>query len=380
MIDQAVLAYMESFKSQSSEITTYAMHLAGILAVISIALSLMFTFMQTQDLNSLFAKLIQMVFVIGFFFGMITLCTSWIPDLLSSLMQIGAKTSGLTSLSPDGIAGQGYYLFVKILKAAWDVGILHAATAIIAIIVAFILLLIYALIAAELALILVKCYAMIMIGPLVFSLGVLEITRPTVMNYFNKILGLGLQLLTMYLILGVGIKQSLHFVDLIKQSTQSTFDLTPLGQIFIGLIIFYIIVKEVPPFVGQISGATGLRNYSDQAVTGATTAGAMTATAIQSAGGGTSSLIRGGANAFQAGKSTGMGSAGMSNLSNSTEAFKAGNFMQAAGSGAKGGAQMLAAAGGKSIGAAAKTMLSAAGKATGVSGKNSGSDTSDAFK
>lgn len=378
MLDQTILSYLNDFKSHTPQIQQFAFHLAGYLAVISLALSMIFTLIKEQELNSLIAKIVQSVFYISFFYGMISLAPIWIPDLISSLMMIGAKTSGISSLSPDSIAGQGYYIFVKILKAAWDAGIWHAITAVSALIVAIIVLILYAFIAGELAIILVKCYTMIVVGPLVFALGILDITRPTVVNYFNKVLGLGFQLLAMYLILGVGIQQSNHWVDLIKGSAGSgVFDLAPLGQILIGLIIFYMLVKEIPPFVGQVSGATGLRNYSDQAVAGAITAGAAGAGAIASAGSAAGALGRGSAGALKDGFNMNIGGTSAAGQAGSTaEAFKGMSSAKGWGKAAqfgKGLAHAGATAGLGALGTSVKGTAAAFKKAGQASGLTKGS-------
>ena len=101
-------------------------------------------------------------------------------------------------------------------------------------------------------------------------------TRPTVNNYVQKLIGMGLHLLMIYIVIGVGITVGDSWVTSIKASAASgIFGFGDIAVVIGGLVIFYMVTQNIPAFIATISGAGGFRNYGAQTVATAMGAAAM---------------------------------------------------------------------------------------------------------
>lgn len=282
VLDTIDYQFLDAFHLATHTITLAAVNLAYWLAYISILVSVCFMLLQNGDLNKMLSKLIKMGFLFGLFFGLITLCGQWIPYWLNSFMQIGAKAGNLTGLDPSSIFDQGFCIAATIFHLSRTLGITHIPTALLSVIASLFIVIIYAFIAANLVVVLIKAYALITVGPLIFAFGMNDITRPTVNNYIQKLVGMGLNLLVLYIIIGAGVQIGNGWVTSIHESAASgAFNFGDILVIIGGLVIFFLVVTNVPAFIAEISGAGGFRDYGQAAVASAMAASAMTANAIK---------------------------------------------------------------------------------------------------
>jgi len=95
---------------------------------------------------------------------------TWVPAVIQSFSQAGATAAGLTDLSPTGVFDQGLALANRILNATSDLGLLDGFFAsLIAGITAIVVVVAFAVIAAQLLVALVESF--IVIGAGVLFLG-----------------------------------------------------------------------------------------------------------------------------------------------------------------------------------------------------------------
>lgn len=253
-------------------------YLAGIQMVVS-ALWLMFK----NDVVEAFVKTLQMFFTFSVFYTLVVFGGSWMPQIINGFIAMGATASGIHSLSPSSVLDQGLSIGFAILDnfsnwgwATHPLGSLLSCAILIAIVI------LYALLAAEMTVILIKSYTLITVSGLMFAFGANEAVRPIALNYFKAVIGIGLQLLVFYLVMGVGVQIGHDWAVLIGQAA-AQHDLKPFLVVMAAVIVFYLIVKNVPVFIAGLSGISGFRNYGDAAVAAAMTAGGMGANAIQQA-------------------------------------------------------------------------------------------------
>ena len=284
ILDNIDFEFAKGFQSSMHQIILSATDLAYYLACISLILTIVMMLMQGDEINKVFSKVLQSIFLFSMFFGLINLCGSWVPVWFNSFMEIGGKASGLDGLDPSSIFDQGYAISGTIVHTAMNLGITHIPTALLAMICALFIVIIYAMIAGNLAMLLIKSYALVAIGPFVFALGMSEITRSTVSNYINKLVGMGFNILTMYIVIGVGVHIGNDWVNNIQQSAASgVFDFGSILVVVGGLIMFYMAVQTLPPFIAGVSGAHGFRDYGQTTIATAMTAAATTANAMKGA-------------------------------------------------------------------------------------------------
>jgi len=130
----------------------------------------------------------------------------------------------------------------------------------------------YGFIAAELAIVLVKSYLLVSLAGLFFAFGASDITRTMTVQYLKTIVGIGLQLMALYFLISVGQNLGQDWVQLTSQAAEQH-DLMPMMVILASVIIYYLMVKNIPTFIAGLSGVGGFRNYGDAAVGMAVNAG-----------------------------------------------------------------------------------------------------------
>ena len=287
-------------------------------------------------------KAIQSMLVIGVFITFIVYGGGWISTIINGFIDGGASASGVPSISPSAIVDQGLSICAGMLKNFTTLAVITKPfMALLAAAVTIGILVLYALIAANAAIALVKSYCLVTLSGIMFAFGTNELTRPIAMNYIKAVLGIGLYLLVLYLLLGVGVSLGQHWAELIKVSMDNS-DVMPIFVIFGAVIIFYMIISNVPQFIAGLSGVGGFQNYGGAAVGAAITAGTTGARLL---GGGTALAATGLKGAAQ--------SAAV--LGNAAKAAK--TSIQTGGSSVLGGIGSAAATTGKAVLGATKDTL-----------------------
>jgi type IV secretion system protein TrbL len=267
------IQFLNAFKESSHHIAQAGESLAFALALISLGLSVGMMILRGEETHAMVSKCMQICLMFGLFFGLIEYGGIWIPQFLNGFIFVGQQASGLQSVDPSSVFNQGWYIASQLVTGAMDAGMFHVGTAIMMIFAGFFIIIIYALISASLCVLYVKAYALVLVGPLVFALGNNDVTRSSVHNYVQKIIGMGFNLLFYYIIIGVGVKIGDQWTEALRNS--GLVDFSIIAMIFGGLIVFYLVLQNVPSFIATISGATGFRDYGQAAVASAMTASAM---------------------------------------------------------------------------------------------------------
>jgi len=310
VLDQVLQEFLQALQRDYTRIEDLAKglfyYLAGIQIVIS-AIWMMFK----GDIQEAFVKTLQIFFTISVFYTLVLFGGSWMPQLINGFISIGTTSSGISSLTPSSVMGQGVSIGFAIMDNFSHWGwVTHPFGSLLSCAILIAIIILYALLAAEIAIILIKSYVLMSLSGLMFAFGANEAVRPIAMNYFKAVIGIGLQLLVFYLIMGVGVQIGQDWAHLIGQAA-SQHELKPFLVVMAAVIVFYMIVKNVPPFIAGLSGVSGFRSYGDAAVGAAMTAGGVGARAAMSAAtmgaGGVQALGQVGKGVFQTGASVAQG-------------------------------------------------------------------------
>ncbi len=282
VVDQVLQEFMQALQRDFGRIEDLAKGLFYYLAGLQIVVSAIWMMFKGEPLDAA-VTIIKQLFMISVFYTLVLFGGTWMPQLINGFISIGASSSGIQSLTPSSVLGQGISIGFSIISnfSHWGwvthpFGVLLSCAILITIIV------LYALLAAEIANILVKSYVLVSLSGLMFAFGANEVVRPIAMNYFKATIGIGLQLLVLYLIMGVGVQIGSDWATLIGQAAQHH-ALKPFLVVMAAVIVFYMIVKNVPPFIAGLTGISGFKNYGDAAVGAAMTAGGMGARGAMSA-------------------------------------------------------------------------------------------------
>jgi type IV secretion system protein TrbL len=141
-----------------------------ILVAIQLTWSAIWWVLDREDGLGVLSSLLRQVVAIGFFYALLLNSGTWIPAVIQGFSQAGATAAGITDLSPTGVFDQGLALANKILNSTADLGLLDGFFAsLIAGITALVVVVAFAVIAAQLLVVLVESF--IVIGAGILFLG-----------------------------------------------------------------------------------------------------------------------------------------------------------------------------------------------------------------
>lgn len=279
LLDQVTQEFLNALRKDASIIQEAAKSLFYYLAVIQLTLSTMWMTLAGESLERMTSKLIQLCFTFGFLYGLIQYGGTWIPALMNGFIEIGQK-AGVQSLDPSSILSQGLSIVGGIIKGFFNWGLLaHPFVSIMGATVSVVIIFIYAFIAAELTIMLVKAYIIVALSSLFFAFGATDYTQAMTKNYFNAAIGLGLKLMTLYLLLGVGQNIGASWAEMTAKAANEHL-LMPMFLIMAAAIVYYLIIKNIPAFIAGLSGVGGFRNYGDTAMAMAANTGVSTGNAL----------------------------------------------------------------------------------------------------
>lgn len=265
ILDKVTDQFLLVLQQDADVLQQYALHLFHYFGIIQLTLSGLWIALIGADLRQFITKFVGICFNFGFFYGLIYFGGEWIPDLLNGFIDIGSHT-GVQSLNPSSVLEQGLSIAGAIYKSVYLLGAYKRPfVTFIGLVCCLSVIIIYSLIAAELAIVLVKSYVLVALNALFFAFGALDYTRPMTVNYLKSAIGLGLQLLSLYLLIGVGQGVGEQWSHLTTQAAKEH-DILPMLVILAAVIVYYMIVKNIPPFVAGLSGTGGFGNHGDDAV------------------------------------------------------------------------------------------------------------------
>lgn len=248
-LDQILNIYVNSAATWESLLQRYAERLFWILVLIDLVLLAINLSMNPGEFSSFTANLVRKVLVIGFFYALIQPASPIygpkIAKVIVSSFQVAANSLN-TSLvaTPSGIFGMGFNLMVKIFD---KISFLHPGDSLGYIIAGYIIMIVFALIAAMLLLVTVQMYITIYAGVILLGFGGSSYTRDIAIMYLKSALSTGTKLFIMLLITTLA-------VDIINNWITAFSDVTfkQLG-LFIGVsVVLLALTKVIPDMVASM--------------------------------------------------------------------------------------------------------------------------------
>ena len=145
---------------------------------------------------------------------------------------------------------------------------------------------------------LIKAYALVAMNGFFFALGATQATRAMTVNYCRTIIGLGLHLMTLYLLLGVGQNLGVSWALMTKAAAQQH-ELMPMFVILVAVIVYYFILKNLPAFMASLSGVHGFRHEGAVVVAMAINASRRGHATLSQGQNHVTNALQGGANALK---------------------------------------------------------------------------------
>jgi len=280
VFDQITNEFLAKFQDVFGMIFLTAQHLFFYFAVIQISVIALFYTLNRESLGDMAAELIKKGLVIGIFLTAMNNAGTWFPLIINFFIDLGAHSSGLQTLDPSSVAGQGLSISAGILRAIgiWGffetpLGTLLGGVSCIAI------SLFYGLIAAELAITLIESYCLIAMSPMFMAFGANKFTQTYAMNYLNTAISLGVKLMVLYIIIGVGSTLGKEWSQ-IAETAAKTKQFEGFLLILIASMIYFLVAKRVPAFIAQIISGMSMNSGADAAAGAVMTASSVGAMAM----------------------------------------------------------------------------------------------------
>lgn len=343
-------------------ITGYATWVFWVLATISMVWTFGLMALRKADIGEFFAEFIRFTVTTGFFWWLLSNGPAMAMAVINSLRKIGAEAGGLpNTLSPSTPISIGFDI---VKKAFTGLSWVHPIDNLGIVLVSAAVVVAMAVVAANILIALVTAWVMAYAGVFILGFGGARWTSDMAIGYFKAMLGVGLELMTMTLLVAVAVSVIDGFYRALDGS--SVYELL---LVLCVCVVLALLIDKIPARVAALGGGgSGAGVGAGTVMGGAAMAAAAMATGGAALAAGAAGMA-GGAQALmaafsKANASEGGGSSGMGALMNAAGSGGAGAGSGASGSG--GGSALSAA-----MGDSGSSMPSSGGATTGSSGMDS---------
>lgn len=304
VLDDTQNFYVEQARGIEQVLRQYARYLFGILATISFALFAYKNHLLLEgNLAAFGGKFALELLKVGFFFWVLTDGPAFVMQFLGYFTDAGQRAGQTGPLSPSWIAIHGFDTCFRIIDAIAEMGMMdRAAYALILFLVGIAILGAFAWIAIQLLILTIEIHLIVYGGVILLGFGGLSHTRDIPKNYLSYALSAGVQLFTLYVIVGLGMQLAQHWPAAIQLGNGEDVLRTSLF-ILVSAAGFLALALKIPKVASSL--VTGAVNLSaGDAITPALAAGGAAATGAvlaTAATGGVAAAAKGGVQAMTAG-------------------------------------------------------------------------------
>ncbi|MDD3466417.1 MAG: type IV secretion system protein [Campylobacterales bacterium] len=245
-----------------------AMWLLGTLLTISLIWDVGLNMLSNGlDFNYLVFSLIRFTIIGGFFLALLQY-PEWLSSIPLSFSALADKANGGTPIDPDSILDYGLMIVGKL----WDgISVFALGDSLIIVIVGIVLIIAFAIMAAQLISVMVKIYVILALAPLAFSLGGLAQTRQIAANPFFAIIKAGAELMLIKLFMGLILTKMANYADKINNDNGS----------LLTMVAVAIIMVTVTQMIGGIVESVFSGSLAATSISGASSAASLSGEAIQ---------------------------------------------------------------------------------------------------
>ena len=246
-----------------SALSPIAQRIFWILVAIQLTWSAMWWALDREDGLGALSSLLRQVVAIGFFYALLVNAGTWIPAVTQSFSQAGATAAGIPNLSPSGVFDQGLALANRILNSTADRGLLDKFFAsLVASVTALVVVIAFAIIAAQLLVVLVESFIVIGAGVLFLGFAGSQWTRFFTERYLSYVASVGVRLFVLYLIMGVGMEIAARWMSILERGG---FSPIPFFYVMGGSLVFVFLTWHIPSVAGSITAGAVSLSLADAA-------------------------------------------------------------------------------------------------------------------
>jgi type IV secretion system protein TrbL len=324
-------------------IQTVATRLFWTLVLISMVWTFGMMALRKAEFQEVIAELLRFMVVTGFFLWLLTNGPAMATSILRSLMTVGQTAGGLpANVTPSSILSMGFNVMGLAARSAsfWN----HPIDSLVILLAGFIDLVIFALIAVNMLLLTITGWMVAYAGVFFLGFGGSRWTSDLAIQYFKTALNIGIQLMTMVLIVGVGNT----FLAGQIAALPANLGIMDMAVLLVSALVLLELVNKVPSLVGSMAGGStgGIGQHGAAAAIGTMATGVAAAAMMGSVAMAGARGALGGASAVMAAyKAAGEGGGGGSGGGGSSGGAGA-SLVGGTGASASGAGSLSAAMGG----------------------------------
>lgn len=236
------------------------------------------------EIKNVMANLVRTAVVTTFFFMVLSKSTAWFPYILSEWNRIGGAATGTGSLDPGGLMFAGISLAEAMRAAAVEkmgnsfTDLMRSFSISFQLLIVYVfVLLAFFVLAAQLALTMIKGYLWLCVGPLLLGFGGLKSTRDIAVNTMKAAISIGVVIVTVYAVAGITLLAVPMWNDLISQFTLDNW--VPFWGIVVSSGLLALSAWQVPKIANDFINGSVSGGVSEVASAGVTAAAATAAAA-----------------------------------------------------------------------------------------------------
>jgi len=297
ILDNVQNQFQTAASGWASTLTARASWLFWVLALISMVWTHGMLLFRKADIAEFYGEFIRFIVFTGFFWWLLTNGPQMAHDIIGSMQTLGNTASGIAGTTPSGIVDVGFQIFNTVVQQS---SIASPITSAAGLIMAIIVITILALIAANMLILLVTGWILAYAGVFYLGFGGSRWTSDIAISYFKTVLNIGVQLMTMVLLVGIG----QQFINAYYAQMDANINLNDMAAMLVAAIVLLVLVNKIPPMIGHIAQGGGTHALgggfgAGSAIAAAGVAGAAAAMAGSTAVAGAAN-IAGGAQAVMA--------------------------------------------------------------------------------
>ena len=297
IFDDVENKYKTAASAWSTTLTARASWLFWVLSLISMVWTHGMLLFRKADIAEFYGEFIRFIVFTGFFWWLLSNGPQMAHDIISSMQILGNTASGIAGTTPSSIVDVGFKIFNTVVQQS---SIASPVMSTAGIIMAIIVIAILALIAANMLILLVSGWILAYAGVFYLGFGGSRWTSDIAIAYFKTVLNIGVQLMTMILLVGIG----QQFINAYYSQMDANINLNDMAAMLVSAIVLLVLVNKIPPLIGNIAQGGGAHSLgggfgSGSAIAAAGVAGAAAAMAGSAAVAGAAN-IAGGAQAVMA--------------------------------------------------------------------------------
>jgi type IV secretion system protein TrbL len=283
MLDQVVTAFATRAASWQGAITAAATWLFWVLVMISMVWTGGMMALRGAGIQEFFSEFVRFIMFTGFYWWLLISGPAFAADIIKSLQMLGERASGVFSVTPSGIVDIGFMIWRQAIS---NLTLWSPVDSVVGLALSAAIMVLLAAVAVNMMLVIVSAWILMYAGVFYLGFGGSRWTSDMAISYYKTVLGVGMQLLTMIILIGIG-------VDLLNtfyaKMNKGALNFDELGVMMVFCVTLLMLITRVPPLVASIVSGGGVGAAS---VIGGT-AGAGTVVGAAMAGAGMASAAAG---------------------------------------------------------------------------------------